>query len=40
MAEIETIIEPDGVGDDIWWGRLADICNAYKYSFADSIKIG
>ena len=40
VAGIKSIVEPDGVGKDIGWGRLAGFGDAYKYSFADSINIG
>jgi hypothetical protein len=36
VAEIETIVEPNCVGNDIGWGRLAKIYSVYKYSFTDS----
>lgn len=39
MAEIESVVEPDGVGNDIGWGRLAGIGCAYMYSWANSIEI-
>jgi hypothetical protein len=40
VAEIEAIIEPDSVGNDIWWGRLAGIGAAYRYSSTDSTRYG
>jgi hypothetical protein len=36
VTQIESIIEPNGVGNDIW----RDIYGACKYSFADSINFG
>ena len=26
MAEIKSVVEPDGVGNDFWWGSVAFIC--------------
>ena len=37
MAQIESIIEPDGVGDDIGWGRLAVIGGVCIYPWTDFI---
>jgi hypothetical protein len=34
--EIETIVEPDGIRNDIWWGGPAGIDGVYNYSLADS----
>ena len=31
MAEIETVVEPDGVADDIWWESVAFI-NSHRPS--------
>ena len=36
VAEIEAIVEPDSVGDDIWQG-IGGVC---RYSSADSTQIG
>ncbi|MFT4873377.1 hypothetical protein [Congregibacter sp.] len=26
MAKVETIVEPDGVGNDVWWESVALVC--------------
>ena len=40
MTEVKSVVEPDSVGNDIGWGRLAGICDACVYSSTDSINLG
>ena len=36
VTQIEAIVEPDSIGNDIRWGRLAGIGGVYRYSSTDS----
>jgi len=37
MTEVEALVQPDCIGNDIWWGHPIGIAGADKYTLADSI---